>query len=269
MDGIDIDWEYPGLRGSPKKDKFKLNRLCKELRAAFKRESHRTHSEMLLLSLAIPASHYYLKPGFDLDRLQLYVDWFNLMAYDLHGSWENKTAHNTAMVNPLMNVSYGVDYLLRDHHIPSKQIVLGLATYGRSFTTKNNREHGVGVKTSGPGFAGRYTRQKGILAYFECCHLGHQVSHLDSDEKAPYCYLNDQWVGYDSPESIGYKVLMEVIRKKLKGTMFWDISLDDVSGLFCGHGRHPLLRAAKRILDRDDVTAGGVYDMISVMVNPA
>jgi hypothetical protein len=39
------------------------------------------------LTLTLPASYWYLK-GLDIKRLEKYVDWFNVMTYDIHGLWD-------------------------------------------------------------------------------------------------------------------------------------------------------------------------------------
>ena len=46
------------------------------------------------------------------------------------------------------------------------------------------------------------------------------------DEKGPYAYKGNQWVGYDTISSV--KMKSEYIKKKnLGGAMFWDLATDD------------------------------------------
>src|SRR5690606_26123936 len=39
------------------------------------------------LSITLPASYWYLQ-HFDLKKLSPHVDYFNIMSYDLHGTWD-------------------------------------------------------------------------------------------------------------------------------------------------------------------------------------
>ena len=47
-----------------------------------------------------------------------------------------------------------------------------------------------------------------------------------ADEKGPYAYKGNQWVGYDSIEYVKKKA-QYIIDKDLGGAMFWDLSTDD------------------------------------------
>lgn len=49
---------------------------------------------------------------------------------------------------------------------PASKLVMGIPTFGKSFTLANS-ETGVGAPISGPGLPGRFTKEKGTLAYYE------------------------------------------------------------------------------------------------------
>lgn len=50
---------------------------------------------------------------------------------------------------------------------PKEKIIVGLATYGRSFTLSSPDKNGMNVPTRGGGKAGTYSREEGFLAYYE------------------------------------------------------------------------------------------------------
>jgi GH18 family chitinase len=51
---------------------------------------------------------------------------------------------------------------------PRSKLIIGMATYGRSFTLSNpSTSSGIGAPASGPGVAGAYTGEAGMLAYYE------------------------------------------------------------------------------------------------------
>lgn len=80
FDGIDLDWEYPASddRGGNPADFSNYVILVKEIRQAFGKKYG--------FSITLPASYWYLQ-HFDLRNIQDSVDWFNFMAYDLHGEF--------------------------------------------------------------------------------------------------------------------------------------------------------------------------------------
>lgn len=52
---------------------------------------------------------------------------------------------------------------------PAEKLVVGFPTYGNTFRLQNPFNHGLGAPTSGPGPAGPYTQEAGMLAYYEVC----------------------------------------------------------------------------------------------------
>lgn len=50
---------------------------------------------------------------------------------------------------------------------PKEKLIMGMASYGRSFILNNTSETGLGAPTSGQGTAGSTTREKGFLSYYE------------------------------------------------------------------------------------------------------
>lgn len=66
---------------------------------------------------------------------------------------------------PAHTQDYAVSYMLR-LGAPANKLVMGIPTFGRSFTLASSKTD-VGAPISGPGIPGRFTKEKGILAYYE------------------------------------------------------------------------------------------------------
>ena len=70
------------------------------------------------------------------------MDAIHIMAYDLHGSWEKTADHHA----PLYPRSWDTEKLNCDDTVnlmmqlgaPAEKIVLGIPTYGRSFTVQGD-----------------------------------------------------------------------------------------------------------------------------------
>ncbi len=54
---------------------------------------------------------------------------------------------------------------------PAEKLILGIGMYGRSFILADPGKHKVGDKATGPGAAGKYSREAGFLAFYEVCLL--------------------------------------------------------------------------------------------------
>ena len=51
------------------------------------------------------------------------------------------------------------------------KLIMGMPTYGRSFTLSSDSEHGLGAPSRGPGIPGRITKAEGVLSYYEVIHV--------------------------------------------------------------------------------------------------
>ena len=180
------------------------------------------------------------------------MDWINIMAYDLHGVWDKKTGHHTAMrpesPDDFLTVPFALDYWMK-LGAPAKKLALGLGTYGRTFTIADRTNTGLGSLSRQSGRRGQYTREGGFLAYYEICRMGLTMV-TDNAAGAPYGYKGDQWIGFDTRESLMDKVAL-IKSKGLLGAMFWAYDLDDFDGKFCGQGPYPLMNAVKAALESD------------------
>ena len=50
---------------------------------------------------------------------------------------------------------------------PKEKLMIGMPTYGRSFTLVNKDKFDIGAPASGGGIAGNFTNEPGFLSYYE------------------------------------------------------------------------------------------------------
>ncbi|ESO96400.1 hypothetical protein LOTGIDRAFT_115882, partial [Lottia gigantea] len=260
FDGLDLDWEYPANRGSPKSDKHKFSVLCQELESAFKHESEMTGKEKLLLTAAVGGGKKIVLSAYEVPQISKHLDFINLMSYDLFGGW-SKTLGTNAGLYPPQDLDEkehpsdsvdGVVQLWLDLGADPSKLVMGIPLYGRSFTICGADKINIGDKNCGVGKPGPYTREKGFMAYYEVWyHLksGYTRKWLD-DQQVPVAFnvQEKQWIGYDDERSVGLKA--EYIKtNKLAGAMMWAVDLDDFGAM--EGDVYPLSRKIRSTLEGD------------------
>jgi hypothetical protein len=228
--GLDLDWEYPGApdRGGSEEDFENYVHLVAELRRAFNAEP-----ESFELTMAVPLSNWYLR-HFDLSGLAEYVDWFNVMSYDIHGAWDANIESLGPIVRPhpdMQEIRSGMQMFYKNG-ITGDKIVLGLAAYARTFTLADTSCTGIGCEFRGAGAAGECTASPGVLSNSEVERLIDSDLNisLQKDDASGTMVLvkGDQWITFDRPETRQVKT-MYADQMCFRGTMYWSIDMLETS----------------------------------------
>ncbi|MFA0611744.1 chitinase C-terminal domain-containing protein [Vibrio sp. 10N.222.49.B4] len=183
FDGLDIDYEYPTSMagaGNPYDKGFMEPRrqylwasyqvLMKVLREKLDAASAQDGNHYML-TIAAPSSGYLLR-GMETFDVTKYLDYVNIMSYDLHGAWNDHVGHNAALFdtgkdselaqwNVYGTAAYGgIGYLNTDwayHYfrgsMPAGRINIGVPYYTRGWQGVTGGENGLWGRAALPNQA--------------------------------------------------------------------------------------------------------------------
>jgi chitinase len=220
-DGIDIDWEFPGLAAFPghafsEEDKNNLSGLVQQLRKVL--------GPGRKITILCAGFSPYLEGSISYASLLPYVDRFDLMTYDLIGSQVHRSGHHSALYSTSWQVAsadHAVHYL-DSLGIPPEKIAIGVAFYGRLYKLRKISDTGLNQPADFQKFVSmkqirlNYTERQGYFSF------------RDSIAMVPYKYntKNGLYLTYDDERSIHEKAAY-VSEKKLNGIFFWELRLDN------------------------------------------
>ncbi|KAL6855621.1 hypothetical protein ACO1O0_006773 [Amphichorda felina] len=229
FDGVDIDWEYPvdKDRGGTGADYANFPRFMQNLKAALDASSGGRNG----ISVTVPVSFWYLQ-HFDIVELEKWVDFFNVMSYDLHGLWDKGNKWLGAYLNSHTNMTEITEYLdlFWRNDIQPEKITLGLAFYSRTFLAADKGCTMAQCMFDAVGEAGPCSRDDigGTLTNAEVMdqiRAAGVTPSLDDKAMVKTAVVGRKWITYDDEDT--FKLKVDAARGMcLGGVMVWAVSQD-------------------------------------------
>lgn len=237
LDGLDLDWEAVSETLKPVASQYNL--LCQELRAEMDKRQD-VGGTPYLLTMAVPASSYGTATDrFDFKTLNNYLDYINIMSYDLNNS--NLTTHLSPLYSSTNDNGYGFGAVYGVNRISSlgfdkNKLIIGCAGYGKAY-----KVGGTNKKYPALGVSGTLTKISGYDGSFasgtvygsvinQLINSGNYVEYTEKDSSGrivgSYLYSESQniFVTYDSKTAVMAKY--EYAKANGLGMMCWAYTED-------------------------------------------
>ncbi len=230
---VDFDWEYPGgggLDGNAVSDKDGENfaLMLKDLRQGLDQLEADT-GRQVEISVATAGGAEKLS-NLNLEGIDPYVNFYNVMTYDFHGGWEPTTGHQA----PMTGDQKGYDVLnaieqFKSAGISSDKVVLGAPAYTRAWGDVA-AGNSFGYAQSGDSRQAPGSFEAGTYDYKDMLTGVNQGAYdliWDDTSKAAFVYNSSEriWSSMETTATIAGKAAY-VQEAELGGMMFWALSSD-------------------------------------------
>ncbi|KAJ7664540.1 glycoside hydrolase superfamily [Mycena polygramma] len=236
LDGVDIDWEYPGeqdIPGIPADSASDGQNL-----AAFLALLKSLLPSDVSLSIAVPAGYWYLR-AFPIATMSSNLDYIVFMTYDLHGQWDYQSAFDDpgcpsgSCLRSHVNLTETLNSLsmITKAGVNSNQIVVGLASYGRAFEMTTAGCTGPMCTFTGPASGatpGSCTQTAGYISNAEIDKIiaagGTTITDAASNSDI-VVYNSVQWIAYMSNTTKAGRTTLYKSFLNMGGTSDWAVDL--------------------------------------------
>ena len=227
LDGVDIDWEYPGRPGEVgnvyrPEDGRNFTLMFEALRKELNILEKETAQKKLLTTAVGGFSDFLLHT--EMDKAAQYLDYVNLMTYDYY-SGKIAGHHTNLYASKLYPSANSADVAIKAYvaaGVPVSKLVMGIAFYGRNSKVEEGTTTGLGANYIKGEFGSGYTQIKDSLVN----RKGFK-EFKDEAAKASYLYnANTQiLITYDDEWSVREKCKY-VKDQNMAGVMFWEYASD-------------------------------------------